>query len=118
MIGDMGWPLAGLFAWLVAIAEFFGGIAILLGVGTRFSALWLAVISFVAWAGVKGFSWGFMAEGNLDILALGLTLGLLIMGPGSISLSAKMKKPAPAAAQRARVVFVERSVHQLGHRWY
>jgi putative oxidoreductase len=92
MFTGLGFPIPGVLALLVGIAEFFGGLAILLGVMTRFSAFWLALISLVAWATVKSFSFGFGTEGNLDLLALGLTVALLITGPGSISLSKKMLK--------------------------
>lgn len=91
MLAEGGFPMPVLFAWLVAIAEFFGGVGILVGIGTRFSAFWLTVISFVAWATVKGFSLG-MDGGDIDILALGLTLLLLKTGPGAFSVSAKINK--------------------------
>ena len=96
MLVMMGVPAAGLFAWLVAIAEFFGGLAILVGAFTRFSAFWLAIISFVAWVKVKGFSLGMvmimengmpMGGGDLDLLALGMTLAILFAGPGMYSVS-------------------------------
>ncbi len=93
MLDGLGWPMAALFAWLVTIAEFFGGIAILLGVFTRFSAFWLAVITIYAWIGVKGLALG-MGDGggDVDLLALGLTLALFYAGPGALSVSAHMKK--------------------------
>jgi len=90
MLTGLGFPMVGLFAFLVAFAELFGGIAILLGIMTRFWAFWLAVISFVAWWTVKGFNIG--AEGGLDVLALGLTIALIFAGPGVMSLSAKFKR--------------------------
>ena len=92
MLSGLGFPMAGLFALLVGIAEFFGGIAILLGVFTRFSAFWLTIISLVAWVTVKSVSFGFQAEGNVDLLALGLTVGLFFAGPGMLSVSGMMKK--------------------------
>lgn len=92
MLAGLGFPIPGVLALLVGVAEFFGGIAILLGVFTRFSAFWLTVISVVAWVAVKSVSFGFQAEGNVDLLALGLTVGLFFAGPGAISLSNHMKK--------------------------
>ncbi len=90
MLAKFGFPMVDVFAFLVAFAELFGGIAILLGVMTRFWAFWLAVISFVAWWVVKGFALG-MDKGDLDVLALGLTLALMFAGPGSMSLSSYFK---------------------------
>ncbi len=92
MLTGLGFPIPGVLALLVGVAEFFGGIAILLGVFTRFSALWLTIISLVAWVTVKSVSFGFQAEGNIDLLALGLTVGLFFAGPGAISVSKHMKK--------------------------
>ena len=92
MLEGLGFPAPALLALLVGVAEFFGGLAIILGVLTRFSAFWLALISVVAWATVKGFTFGFMQEGNIDLLALGLTLALVKAGPGAISVSAHFKK--------------------------
>ncbi|MEZ4103742.1 MAG: DoxX family protein [Candidatus Paceibacterota bacterium] len=89
MLIDLGFPMVGLLAFLVAFAELFGGLAILAGVMTRFWAFWLAVISFVAWWAVKGFNIG--GNGDLDVLALGLTIALFIAGPGAVSLSGKFK---------------------------
>ena len=34
----MGFPLPGLFAWAAALAEFFGGLAVAAGLGTRVAA--------------------------------------------------------------------------------
>jgi putative oxidoreductase len=93
MLDGLGWPMAALFAWLVAIAEFFGGFAILLGVFTRFSAFWLSIITLYAWIAVKSFSLGMgPGEGDVDLLALGLTVAIFFAGPGELSVSAHMKK--------------------------
>ncbi len=89
MLTKFGFPMADMFSFLVAFAELFGGIAILLGVMTRFWAFWLTIIALVAWAIVKGFDIG--GPGGLDILAMGLTLTLMFAGPGSLSLSAYFK---------------------------
>ena len=89
MLDGMGFPIVGVLAFLVAFAELFGGLAILFGFLTRFSAFWLAIISFVAWAAAKGFA---LPKGDIDVLALGLTLALLAAGPGMMSVSAYFKK--------------------------
>lgn len=94
LLTNNGFPLPVLLAWLVAIAEFFGGLGILLGIATRFSAFWLAIVALVAWAIIKDFSLGMgVSGGDVDILAFGLALLLLYTGPGAISISAKRKRP-------------------------
>jgi len=111
MLGMMSMPMPGVLAFLVGVAEFFGGFGILLGVFTRFSAFWLTIISFVAWAMVKGFSLGMvftmptgmaLGGGDLDILSLGIVLALFFTGPGSLSVSAHMKKDHNEGAQHAQ----------------
>ncbi len=89
MLTGMGFPMAATFAFLVAFAELFGGLAILFGFLTRFSAFWLSIIAFVALWMAKGFA---LPKGDNDVLALGLTLALLIAGPGMMSVSAYFKK--------------------------
>lgn len=46
--GNIGIPFAGFSAWLVALVEFLGGIAILLGLYLRFFAKLLGVVMIVA----------------------------------------------------------------------
>jgi len=109
MLTMLSFPAPVLFAYLVGIAEFFGGIAILLGVATRFSAFWLTIVSLAAWAGAKSFGLGMLTElpngdpfagGALDFLAIGLTLALFIAGPGRYSVSHYYGAQTPATEGR------------------
>jgi len=96
MLTNFGFFAPVLFAYLVGIAEFFGGIAILLGVFTRFSSIWLAIVVFFAWYKVKGFGLTMVIMlgdkpfigGVIDFISLGLLLALIAVGPGIYSLSA------------------------------
>lgn len=47
-VGEMGFPVPGLFAWLAALAELVGGVALALGLGSRVSAALIAGTMFVA----------------------------------------------------------------------
>lgn len=79
MVGGLGFPAPAFFAWVVALAEFVGGIAILLGVATRvFSAL-LAITMIVAIFAVSGN--GFMMT-QAPLALLGSTLALFFTGAG------------------------------------
>ena len=76
-----GVPLPGIMAPMVAAIEFFGGLAILLGTGTRLAALLLIGVMLVAMVTVtlpKGFAGGY----DLNLALLGGLLALLLAGPG------------------------------------
>jgi len=72
------------WAWLVAIVETAGGVAMILGISTRFVASLFAIISLVAITVVKtGKGFGAM---ELDLALLGLALGIGLLGCGKWSL--------------------------------
>ncbi len=79
------WPV--FTAYLVAYVEFLGGISLLLGVASRFSALLLAIDMIGAIITVH-FKNGFIAQGGYEyafILVLAL-ISVIISGPGHICL--------------------------------
>jgi putative oxidoreductase len=47
-VESMGFPLPGFFAWSAALAEFFGGLCVALGLGTRVAAAFAGFTMFVA----------------------------------------------------------------------
>ncbi len=81
-------PLPGFFAVVVAVVEFFGGLAILLGAFTQIVSI-LAFINmlfaFILVHGKNGFQ---VSNGGFEfVLALGLmALSLIFSGAGTISL--------------------------------
>jgi len=89
--GSIGIPLPALFAWVVSLVEFFGGICVILGVLTRYVAVLLAIIMIVAIFAAK-LQLGLIAPPGrgtgyeLDLVLLGGALMLLIAGPGRLSL--------------------------------
>lgn len=85
--GSAGIPFAGLFAWIVGLTEFFGGLALILGVYPRAAAKLLGIVMVVALLVVHtGGTWQ-MAE--LPIVALGGCLAILGAGAGNWVLSKK-----------------------------
>lgn len=78
---QIGVPAAGVMAPVVAAVEFFGGLAILLGTGTRIAALLLScvmVVAMITFTLPRGFAGGY----DLNLALLGGLLALLLAGPG------------------------------------
>ena len=78
---QQGVPLPELMAPIVMAIEFFGGLAIILGTGTRIAALLLSGVMVVAMLTVTlkvGFTGGY----DLNLACLGGLLALLLAGPG------------------------------------
>jgi len=83
-------PFPLFFTLAVGIAEFFGGIALLLGIATRWAALFLSIHMIVAIQKVaykKGFTRGAEEAGyEFCVVLLAGSLALLVTGPGPISI--------------------------------
>ena len=80
-LAELGVPLPGITAPMVAAIEFFGGLGILLGSGTRISALLLTGVMVVAMITAtipRGFAGGY----DLNLALLGGLLALLLSGSG------------------------------------
>ncbi len=85
MFATIGIPAAMLMAWIVILIEFFGGLALILGAGTRLAALLLGIIMVVAIFTVK-FKMGFAGGYEFDLVLLGALVALLLGGPGKNAL--------------------------------
>ncbi len=96
------------WSWQMATGlELIGGIAILLGLATRFFSAALIVLTFVAiysvhwpaewhdWAGLyQGYGFTDRGYGNfkLPVLFIGMFLPLVFLGPGRLSLDAVLRR--------------------------
>lgn len=96
---QIGVPLPSLFAPVISVVEFFGGLALLLGIGTRYAALCLALDMLGAIIFVHGKN-GFFVPSGVEfvfvLLAANIALGLA--GPGALALE-------PVLFRRAGTVF-------------
>ena len=78
----------GPLPYLVTIGEFFGGVGLIIGFLTRFSAASLIVIMIGAIAMVHGKNGFFSSAGGFEynLALIGLLLPILLCGPGRFSI--------------------------------
>ena len=85
--------MLGPVAYLVAIGEFFGGLGLLFGFLSRFSAASLIIIMIGAIAKVhapNGFFLGAKPGFEFNLALIGLLVPVLIAGPGAISVARRV----------------------------
>ena len=117
MFGAFGGPglahvvhMMGPLGYLVSIGEFFGGLGLIVGFLSRFSAASITVIMLGAIATVHGKNGFFMnwmgnqkGEGyEYHLIAIGLLLFVLIVGPGQYAIGRLL--PLPKRAQSGRPI--------------
>jgi putative oxidoreductase len=90
--GNIGIPLAGIMAWVVALVEFIGGIMILVGYKVQVPGILLAFTMLVAIFTVKMGGDGGFGGMRLEIILLLTSLALSMMGTGTYSLDATLDK--------------------------
>jgi putative oxidoreductase len=108
MLGQLGVPAPQLMSWVVGFVEFFGGIALIIGLFTWIAAALLTVNMLVAMFLVhlpQGFSFmqmkGMSDQGpvfgmpgyEVNLLFIAGLLALFIGGPGPLSMDERVAKP-------------------------
>ena len=90
--GSLGIPAAGFFAIVVSLLELLGGLALILGIGTRIVGLLLAIDMLVALLVVHLPNGFFVSENGYElVLILGAaSLAFAITGASSISLDNRL----------------------------
>jgi putative oxidoreductase len=98
--------MMGPLGYLVTIGEFFGGLGLIVGFLTRFSAASLIVIMLGAIAIVHGKNGFFLDKGGFEynLALIGLLLPILIVGPGRVAVGRFL--PLPKSARTGRPVVV------------
>jgi len=90
---QMGIPLPYPSAVLVALTELLGGIALVLGLGTRIAAILLAIVMLVAMTTVHLRNGFFLPQGyEFTLLLLLSNVGLVLTGSGALALDNLLRK--------------------------
>ena len=87
---NIGIPMAGIMAWVVAFVEFVGGIMVLVGAYIRVPAILLAIVMVVAILTVK--LGGEFSNMRIDITLLVMCLALFLQGSGGYSVDSALGK--------------------------
>lgn len=106
---SLGVPLPTLNACLAGSAEFFGGLALLTGIGVRFAAVPLIITMLVASFVAHGEAFSILKKGMEYPLTLAfMVAGLALTGPGRVTLpwivrlaSKRTAQPSPQAGRAA-----------------
>ena len=96
--GSLGANPPGLWAVVVGLVEFLGGAALVLGIFSRIAAVAISIDMVMA---IVLFNWshGFFTETRtggweFDLVLLVALLGIALVGPGSLSISAVLRSRA------------------------
>jgi putative oxidoreductase len=86
-MGQIGLPLPFVAATLLSLTEALGGLALILGLGTRLAAAPLAFAMLIATTVAHGAGGFFLPTGfEYALTLLVLNLGLILTGPGAFAL--------------------------------
>ena len=92
MVSNMGFTPVVLWTWALLIAEFLGGLFLILGVLPRLSALSIAIVMLVAIIKIHGPKGFFAMQGGFEyqMLILASCISIILTGGGRFSLFNKL----------------------------
>jgi putative oxidoreductase len=90
-LGPLGFPLPLVAAIVLMSVEFLGGLALILGVFTRYAAALLAIVMLVAISVVHLKNGFFLPRGfEFALTLLAANLALVLSGPGALALGGRV----------------------------
>ena len=111
--GSLHIPLPFASAVVVTLLEFFGGIALWLGVFTRWAAALLAIDMLVAVAVVLLEPSSFQKGGvELPLMMLGASIALALSGPGALALADRIAVTRPTTQSDLRLRSAQRCLRR------
>ncbi len=101
--GQLGVPLAGFFAWVVTLLEFFGGIALVVGFLVTPVSLLLSfhmLVGIVLVHAPEGFYVIGPGQGGLEfnLLLIAALLSMVLVGPGMAALDTRARSEGPGGS--------------------
>ena len=90
-LGSIGIPAAGIMAPILIAVEILGGLALILGLGTRLAAILLALVMIIAIVTVK-YQAGFFNGYEFDLALLTVNIALILQGGGKYSVDMLWQK--------------------------
>jgi putative oxidoreductase len=97
-MAKVGIPLPSVAAVVVTAVEVLGGLALILGLGTRLAAALLAFEMFVAILTVR-LKMGFVGGYEFELTLLAASLSLVLLGAGPVTAKTVFARRAATAAQ-------------------
>jgi putative oxidoreductase len=88
MLGNLGFPISSVFAWILALSELIFGFLIFLGFKTKFTSLPLAFILLVAEVLVVIPNSGILSVNSFfHLIAISGLITIALTGPGKFSIT-------------------------------
>ncbi len=95
-----GIPLAGVAVWIVGIVELLGGIALIIGIGTRCAALLLGIVMLVA--SIVMISLNGLPGAMTPLFGFAAMFSVLFTGAGALSVEKRFCKNKDAATKATK----------------
>jgi putative oxidoreductase len=102
-LGKMGFRPPMLWAVLLAVTQFFGGLGVLVGLLTKLASVGIAIAMIVAIATVHARNGFFLQPDKpgfeYNLALIGICISLVLSGAGKLSLDALFSKQQPPGAE-------------------